>query len=110
MPQDDKFDELSIPPGPSETGIENLDRIAALEARVLALEALVEMLVGRDVDESDDDPERYVDRECSALFGRMMFSEGWVSAADTDVANVAETIATNLIERNGRAKQRRNSH
>lgn len=106
---DDFMDELPIPIAPSTTGIDQLDRIQALEAQVLALQALVQMLLERDIENSDQSAEAYVNTEASAIFGRMMSSPIYLSG-DEDVARVAETIATNVVEALGRGKQVREAH
>lgn len=109
MSDDTFMNELPIPAESSSTGIDQLDRVQALEAQVLALQALVQMLLERDIENSDQSAEAYVNLETSSIFGRMMSSPIY-QADDEGVARGAEALATNLIEALGRAKQAREAN
>lgn len=101
---DDEFLDGAIPSEETPTDLDHLDVVSALQARVLALEALVELLIERDIQKFES-AEEYVNSEASRIFARMMVSAGFPSANEA-VTETAEAIATNVIERVGRDRQR----
>jgi hypothetical protein len=105
---DDEFLDGAIPSEETPTDLDQLDVVSALQARVLALEALVELLLERDIQKFDS-AEEYANSEASRIFSRMMVSTGFPSASE-EVAETAEAIATSIIERIARDQIRKTAN